>query len=64
MSVMKPHQPLRSCSVWTLARLEALQALVDEQAEDAGLWCHAETATEKYIQAALRRLHAAIEAES
>ena len=38
-----------------------LRALVDEQAEDAGLWFMAHTAQEAYLQAALRRLHAAVE---
>ncbi len=38
-------------------------ALVHAQAEDEGLWFLAETATEEYLQAALRRLHAAVEAE-
>jgi hypothetical protein len=43
------------------ARLSALQALVDAQAEDAGLWFVAQTAPEAYLQQELRRLHAAIE---
>ncbi len=38
-----------------------LQKLVDEQAEDDGLWFDAETAPEAYLQAKLRELHAAIE---
>jgi hypothetical protein len=38
------------------------QRVVDEQAEDEGLWFIAETATEAYLQQELRRLHAAIEA--
>lgn len=37
-------------------------ALVNEQAEDEGLWFMAETAPEAYLQQELRRLHAAIEA--
>lgn len=36
-------------------------ALVHEQAEDEGLWFEAQTATEAYLQAALRELHAAVE---
>lgn len=36
-------------------------AVVLEQAEDEGLWFMAKTAPEAYLQAALRRLHAAIE---
>lgn len=39
-----------------------LQALVDEQAEDDGLWFDATTAPEAYLQQELRRLHAAVEA--
>lgn len=38
-------------------------AVVNEQAEDEALWCQALTATEAYLQAALRRLHAAVEGE-
>lgn len=43
------------------SRLESLQALVDEQAEDAGLWFFAVTASETYLQHGLRKLHAAVE---
>jgi hypothetical protein len=39
-----------------------LRHLVDEQAEDEGLWFIARTAPEAYLQQELRRLHAAIEA--
>lgn len=39
----------------------AVKAVVDAQAEDDGLWFEAQTAPEAYLQAALRRLHAAIE---
>ena len=35
--------------------------LVDEQAEDEGLWFVPETAAEAYLQQELRRLHAAVE---
>jgi hypothetical protein len=35
--------------------------IVDEQAEDEGLWFVARTAPEAYLQQELRRLHAAIE---
>lgn len=41
-----------------------LLELVNEQAEDDGLWFIAATATEAYLQAALRRLHAAVEQTS
>jgi hypothetical protein len=46
------------------ARVARLRALVDEQAEDEGLWFIARTAPEGYLQQELRRLHAAIEAET
>lgn len=36
-------------------------ALVEEQAEDEGLWFIARTAPEAYLQQELRRLHAVIE---
>ena len=45
------------------AKLGMIRALVDEQAEDAGLWFDAETVNEAYLQKELRRLHAAIEAQ-
>ena len=38
-----------------------LQVVVNEQAEDEGLWFVAQTAPEAYLQQELRRLHAAIE---
>lgn len=38
-----------------------LQAIVDAQAEDEGLWSIAETAPEAYLQRQLRTLHAAVE---
>jgi hypothetical protein len=46
------------------SRLECLIAarmLVAEQAEDEGLWIIPATAVEEYLQAALMRLHEAIE---
>lgn len=46
------------------ARLTAIRALVDEQAEDDGLWFHAETAPEAYLQQELRKPHALIEEKS
>jgi hypothetical protein len=39
-----------------------LRQMVDEQAEDDGLWFVAQTAPEAYLQQELRRLHAAVEA--
>jgi len=35
--------------------------IVNEQAEDDGIWFIAETITEAYLQRELRRLHAAVE---
>jgi hypothetical protein len=37
------------------------RAVVDEQAEDEGLWIVSNNIVENYLQAALRRLHAAVE---
>ena len=42
----------------------AARRLVEEQAQDEALWFKAQTATEAYLQLALRRLHAAVEAKS
>lgn len=44
-----------------LAQPSISQQVVDEQAEDEGLWFRAETAAEAYLQQELRRLHAAVE---
>jgi hypothetical protein len=41
--------------------LIALRRLVDEQAEDEGLWFFAQTGPEAYLQQELRRLHALVE---
>jgi len=43
------------------AKLAAIQAVVDAQAEDEGLWFEAKHITEDYLQDALRYLHEAIE---
>ena len=42
--------------------MKELLAIVNEQAEDPGLWCLEPTIAEHMLQIALRRLHAAIEA--
>ncbi len=42
---------------------QAMQ-IVDEQAEDEGLWFEAETAAEGYLQYELRKLHRAVENEA
>lgn len=41
--------------------IENLRQLVNEQAEDEGLWFIARTAPEAYLQQELRKLHQAIE---
>ena len=46
-----------------LAEPTTAQQVVSEQAEDEGLWFVAATASEAYLQQALRRLHAAVEGE-
>jgi hypothetical protein len=46
-----------------LILLLAARVVVAEQAEDEGLWFAAETAPERYLQQALRRLHAAVEGQ-
>ncbi len=42
--------------------MDEILAIVNEQAEDPGLWFLDPLCSEAYLQAALRRLHAAIEA--
>lgn len=44
-----------------IRKMRELRALVNEQAEDAGLWFIAQYASEAELQQALRRLHSAIE---
>lgn len=50
---------------WLMGRLTAIQAIVDEQAEDEGLWTlpfdGLQPIMEAYLQQELRRLHAAVE---
>jgi hypothetical protein len=41
--------------------LQDARDLVKKQAEDQGLWFHAQTTPEAYLQKALRDLHAVIE---
>ena len=43
------------------AVVEAIQKFIDAQAEDEGLWCEAQYASEAYIQRGLRGCHAYIE---
>jgi hypothetical protein len=44
-------------------KLKKALALVDEQANDGGLWFIAEYASEAYLQDALRKLHTILEEE-
>ena len=44
--------------------IELLRNIVNEQAEDEGLWFDAQHAPEAYLQQELRKLHAAIEGKS
>ena len=44
--------------------MEDPKAVVSEQTEDAGLWFRPVYASEAYLQAALRRLHAAVEGKT
>ena len=46
-----------------IIRLGAFE-LVQRQADDEGLWFHAETAPEEYLQEALRELHEAVESDA
>ena len=44
--------------------METAKQVVDEQAQDDGLWFIPQTIAEDYLQRALRRLHAAVEGKS
>lgn len=44
--------------------IAVLRDVVNEQADDEGLWFIAQTASEAYVQAALRRLHEVIEGKT
>ena len=46
-----------------ISKLRDAEAVVNEQAEDEGLWFQAQTAPEAYLQQELRRLHAAVEGD-
>jgi hypothetical protein len=58
---MKPDR--RHTSQRISDSINAIKLLVAEQAEDEGLWFIYASASEAYLQRALRRLHAAIESE-
>jgi hypothetical protein len=53
--------PMTHFSVPLVPQSDELQEIVDEQAEDEGLWCQAANIVEAYLQQELRRLHTAIE---
>ncbi len=57
---MEDH-PMLGVIVEAARRHLNTQTIVNEQAEDEGLWFRAITAPEAYLQEELRRLHAAIE---
>jgi len=63
MAMSREHwDAKREAELATLkARLAEARRVCDEQANDEGLWFVAVTVTEDYLQAALRRLHAAVE---
>ena len=50
-------------SISSCERCRKARKLVEEQAEDEGLWFKAGTAAESYLMRALRLLHAAVEGE-
>ncbi len=56
-----PLENCTTCMAKRIAELEAqlksITAVVDDQAEDTGLWFVAQTASEAYLQQALRDLH-------
>ena len=59
-------EPMEGHGYWNSCRtpervLARVRKVVAEQAEDDGIWFSPETATEDYLQRALRRLHAVIE---
>ena len=55
--VIRAAEHDQQAQAWTLT----LAQVVDEQAEDEGLWFNAQTMPEAYLQQELRRLHRIIE---
>lgn len=53
---------LEACEAM-LAVLKSVQSLVNEQADDDGIWFAPERAPEAYLQKAMRRLHRRIESD-
>ena len=62
--VCDPEHHAQELAEARAAALAEPRRLVDEQAEDEGLWFVAETAAEAYLQQELRRLHAAVEGDA
>ena len=60
-TVYSPEQLTLMAAAEAWSRMAPVLDLVDEQAEDEGLWFNAITASEAYLQQELRRLHAAME---
>lgn len=54
----------KNIEYWTQKQMNEAPQLVIEQAEDDGLWFEAQTASEAYLQTALRALHEAVERDS
>jgi hypothetical protein len=57
----KEYKPLERRASVEPPVLSAVVNLVNEQAEDEGLWFEAQTMPEAYLQQELRRLHEVIE---
>ena len=57
------EQELKDIMVWAPPKDREIAELVNNQAEDEGLWFDAQTAPEAYLQGRLRELHALLEAK-
>lgn len=57
------HKRDRERLALVLRSLRSIQRVVDEQAEDEGLWFFSTRISEAYLQQELRKLHAMIENE-
>jgi hypothetical protein len=53
-----------NCGLLSAAPVQSAKAIADEQSYDTGLWFVATTVSEAHLQAALRRLTAAVEGEA
>lgn len=63
-SVEHADVPQKYLMLEAAEKIEAMLAIVDEQAEDDILWAPAYTAVSLALQAALRRLHEAVEGKT